>query len=56
MLNFQAPTTYVHWGVLLISLPNLIVIALMVLVFTLAILVPMSSNTRESDERTNQGP
>jgi len=30
----------VHWGVVQISVPNLIVIGLMVLVFVLAVLVP----------------
>lgn len=56
MLNLHAPTIYIRWGVILISLPNLVVVALVVLVFTLAILVPMSPNTGESDERNNQGP
>ncbi len=35
----QVPS-YVQWGILQISVPNLIVIALMVLTFALALLVP----------------
>ncbi|MDQ2742871.1 MAG: hypothetical protein M3Z66_11335 [Chloroflexota bacterium] len=31
---------YFHWGFILISVANLIVIALMVLVFVLAVLLP----------------
>ncbi|MDH6121363.1 hypothetical protein [Kitasatospora sp. GAS204B] len=31
---------YVHWGVVQISVANLVVIALMVLVFVLALLLP----------------
>ena len=31
---------YLHWGVLQISIANLVIIALMVIVFVLALLVP----------------
>jgi hypothetical protein len=31
---------YLHWGVIQISLANLIVIALMILVFAIAVLAP----------------
>lgn len=41
MLNLNAPATYLHWGVILISLPNLAVIVLAVLLFVLAVLVPL---------------
>ncbi len=34
------PGYYLHWGVIQISLANVIVIALMILVFVLALLLP----------------
>lgn len=42
--------TYVHWGVVQISLTNLIVIGLMLLLFILAILLPFPG-TREHESR-----
>ncbi len=40
-MNMDSPAAYFHWGFVLISVPNLIVIGLMVLVFILAVLLPM---------------
>jgi len=37
----NGPAHYFHWGFILISAANLIVIALMVLVFILAVVLPM---------------
>ena len=37
---------YVHWGVILISVTNLAIIAAMVLVFILAILLPFPGGQR----------
>jgi len=39
-IDLHRPAHYVHWGVVQISVPNLIVIGLMVLVFVLAVLLP----------------
>ena len=39
---------YVHWGVILISVTNLAIIAAMVLVFVLAILLPFPKGDRGS--------
>ena len=39
-VNLKKRPYYVHWGVVQISLANVIVIALMVVVFVLALLVP----------------
>ena len=36
----DSPTTYFHWGFILISLPNLLVIAGMVVLFAIALVVP----------------
>ena len=40
LINLDHPGTYVHWGWIQISLANLIVIALMALVFVLALVIP----------------
>jgi len=39
--------TYVHWGVVQISLTNLIIIGLMVVLFVLAILLPFPGHERD---------
>ncbi len=36
----DSPTPYFHWGFILISLPNLLVIVGMVALFALALVVP----------------
>ena len=38
--------TYVHWGFVQISVANLVVIALMVLVFVAALVIPFPSRER----------
>jgi hypothetical protein len=45
--------TYVHWGVVQISLANLIIIGLMLVLFVLAILLPFPGHRsdRESGKR-----
>jgi hypothetical protein len=40
LVNLNHPGKYVHWGFIQLSLSNLIVIALMVVFFVLAILLP----------------
>ena len=42
---------YVHWGVIQISLTNLLIIAAMVVVFALAILVPFGSRRGSQADR-----
>lgn len=39
-INLNNPGDYLHWGVISISVTNLVVIGLMLAVFALAILVP----------------
>ena len=47
--------SYVHWGVVLISVTNLLVIAAMVLLFVLALVVPFGSgHDQESDQEGRQ--
>jgi hypothetical protein len=36
----DSPTTYFHWGFILISLPNLLVIGGMVVLFAIAVVAP----------------
>ncbi len=36
----DTPTTYFHWGFILISVPNLLVIGGMVVLFAIALFVP----------------
>ena len=36
----DAPAQYLHWGFILISIPNLIVIGVMIVVFLLALFAP----------------
>ncbi len=36
----DTPATYFHWGFILISVPNLLVIAAMIVLFALALIVP----------------
>ena len=40
LVNLNHPGKYVHWGFIQLSVANLVVIALMVVVFVLAILLP----------------
>lgn len=40
------PAPYLHWGVLLISLPNLGVILFMILLFVLALFLPFPGRRR----------
>ncbi len=47
MIDLDAPAAYLHLGIILISVPNLVVIALMLLVFVLAILLPMPGRRTE---------
>lgn len=39
-VDLNNPGHYVHWGVIQISVANLIVIGLMIVIFVLAILLP----------------
>ena len=43
--------TYVHWGVISISLTNLLIILAMVLLFVLALVLPFPRPAEEPDEQ-----
>ena len=40
------PAPYVHWGIILISLPNLGVIVFMIVLFVLALFLPFPGRAR----------
>lgn len=40
----DAPAQYLHWGFILISIPNLIVIGVMVVLFLVALFAPFPSH------------
>jgi len=45
----DAPAPYVHWGFILISLPNLVLIGVMLLLFFVALLAPFPSHDRAKE-------
>lgn len=47
----DAPARVVEWGFIQISVPNLIVIGLMIAVFVLALVVPFPGH-RDSEDRS----
>jgi hypothetical protein len=48
-IDLNHPGRYVHWGVIQLSVANLVVIGLMVLVFLAAVLLPFPKG-RDRDE------
>jgi len=47
----DSPTTYFHWGFILISLPNLVVIAGMIVLFAVALVAPFPHGEERNDGR-----
>jgi len=47
----DSPTTYFHWGFILISMPNLLVIIGMVVLFAIALVAPFPHGGKDRDER-----
>ncbi len=45
-MGLNGPGRYLHWGVVQISVANLVVIVLMVLLFVAALLLPFPGNRR----------
>jgi hypothetical protein len=46
VIDMDRPAHYLHWGVIQISVANLVVIILMIAVFVLALLVPFPGRGR----------
>ena len=47
--RMDAPAPYIHWGFILISLPNLLLICTMVLIFVIALVAPFPGHKRNED-------
>jgi len=45
------PAPYFHWGFILISLPNLVLIGVMVLIFIAALLAPFPDHSQKGEHR-----
>ena len=45
----DSPATYFHWGFILISMPNLLVIAGMIVLFGLALVAPFPHGGEAED-------
>jgi len=45
----DSPTTYFHWGFILISMPNLLVIIGMVVLFGIALVLPFPHGGDDPD-------
>jgi hypothetical protein len=46
-IDLNTPGSYLHWGVIQISLANLVVIALMIVVFLLALFLSFPGRRRD---------
>ncbi len=44
------PAGYLHWGFILISYPNLILLGLMIVLFLLALFLPFPGHSAPQDE------
>jgi hypothetical protein len=49
----DSPATYLHWGFILISVPNLLVIVAMIVLFALALIVPFP-HAEETDDAAHK--
>jgi len=44
----DTPAGYLHWGFILISIPNLLLIALMIVLFGLALVIPLPGEKEQT--------
>lgn len=47
----DSPATYFHWGFILISVPNLLVIVAMIALFAVALIAPFPHGGERDDGR-----
>jgi hypothetical protein len=45
----DSPATYLHWGFILISVPNLLVIVAMIVLFAIALVAPFPHHDEVDD-------
>ena len=50
----EGPGNYIHWGVIQISVANLAIIAVMMLLFVLALVVPFPSGHGDQVEQADE--
>lgn len=43
----DAPAAYLHWGFILLSVPNLLLIGVMLLLFAIALVAPFPGGRRD---------
>src|ERR1017187_456889 len=53
IVNMNQPGRYLHWSIFTISVANLVIIAVMVVIFGLALLLPFPKGKNENDELNN---
>jgi hypothetical protein len=49
----DTPATYIHWEFIFISVPNLLVVGLMIVLFALALIVPFA-HVEETDDAAHK--
>ena len=49
----DTPTSYLHWGFILISIPNLLVVAGMIVLFAIALVAPFPHAEGDEDGGNN---
>jgi hypothetical protein len=54
MVLMDSPAAYFHWGFILISIPNRLVIAGMLALFTLALVVPYGIDQPGDQDQSDQ--
>lgn len=47
----DSPATYLHWGFILISMPNVLVIVVMIVLFAVALVAPFPHAGEGEDAR-----
>jgi hypothetical protein len=47
----DSPAAYLHWGFILISVPNLLVIGAMIVLFAIALVAPFPHGEEDDDVR-----
>jgi hypothetical protein len=50
LINLNHPATYAHWHFFQMSVSNIVVIALMIIVFAAAIAIPFRGSRRRGDQ------
>jgi hypothetical protein len=48
----DSPATYLHWGFILISVPNLLVLGAMIVLFAIALVAPFPHGEGADDVRS----